>query len=134
MVSLDGMDFNIDHYGGNFDLDNFCGDMDYGMPEDRYPQHFICEGPVPGITQYCIQDNKIYEGCMPGGNCVACIDQWGRVHKGYFETNEVIANIGEDGRIYEGIFPGTCIGSIIDGRVTLDGNYFPTTSADFNIF
>ena len=131
-ISLDGMDFNINHYG-DFNIDDYCGNNNYGLPEDRFPQHFICSGPVPGITEYCLHENKIYRGAFPNGDVVACIDKWGRIHKGLTEADEVIANIGSDGRIYEGSFPGICLGSIIDGRITLDGNYFPSGGVDFCI-
>lgn len=131
-MDLKGLDFNFNSAG--FALDDFCGNMNNGMPENRYPDHFICEGPAPGITQYCIHDNRIYEGPVPNGNAIANIDECGRIHKGYFPSGECIACICGDGRIYEGAFPGKCLGSIIDGRITLDGNYFPTSSAGFTIY
>ena len=137
-VSLDGMDFNFNNYAldGGFDsgnIDNLCAD--YGLPkEDRFPERFICSGPVPGDTQYCLHENKIYRGAFPNGDVVACIDKWGRIHKGMTEADPVVANIGDDNRIYEGSFKGICLGSIVNGMITLDGNYFPSGTADFCIF
>lgn len=135
-------------YDPAFDIDNIFYDPDLDirniyetepipfdpMPEERFPERFICEGVVPGITKYCVDKGRIYEGFMPGGKCVACIGSDKRIYEGYFPWGKCIANIGDDNRIYEGYFPGKVIGSIIDGRITLDGNYFPTHAADFNIF
>ena len=130
-MDLKGLDFSTNSAG--FAVNDFCGDMDCGMPENRYPDHYICAGPVPGITEYCIYNNRIYRGPFPDGNAIANIDGFGRIHEGYFPSGECIACIGTDGRIYEGSFPGKCLGSIINGRITLDGNYFPCETADYNI-
>ena len=104
-------------------------DIMYG----RFPEKFICEGPTPGITKFCVDNGHIYEGFIPGGKCIATISDDGHIYEGFFPWGKCLANIGSDNRIYEGYNPGICIGSIIDGRITLDGNYFPTRAADFNI-
>jgi hypothetical protein len=100
---------------------------------DRFPEKFICEGPVAGKTEFCVDNGHIYEGFMPGGKCVATVSEDGHIYEGFFPWGKCIGNIGSDNRIYEGYFPGKVMGSIINDRITLDGNYFPTQAADYNI-
>ena len=111
-------------------LDNRLSEC--GCEPTRYPDYTVYGGLMSGDAKYCIHDGQICEGALPG-KTVGCIDKWGRIHKGLTEADEVIANIGEDGRIYEGSFPGKCLGSIVNGVVTLDGNYYPSGPADYTI-
>ena len=41
-------------------------DIMYG----RFPEKFICEGPTPGITKFCVDNGHIYEGFIPGGSAL----------------------------------------------------------------